>query len=45
MVTINKIKDEFSKNLTFTRKKQNLPWLNEQLWKYETEGPCFKNSA
>ncbi len=33
MVTINKIKGEFSKNVTFSRKKQNLPWLNEQLWK------------
>ncbi len=31
MVTINKIKGEFSKNITFSRKKQNLPWLNEQL--------------
>lgn len=33
MVTINKIKGEFSKNVTFSRKKQNLPWLNGQLWK------------
>ncbi len=33
MVTINKIKGEFSKNFTFSGKKLNLPWLNEQLWK------------
>lgn len=33
MVTINKNKGEFSKNFTFSRKKQNLPWINGQLWK------------
>lgn len=31
MTTINKV-SEFSKNVTHSRKKQNLPWLHEQLW-------------
>lgn len=32
MTMIDKVKSEFSKNITYSRKKQNLPWLNEQVW-------------
>ena len=32
MTMINKVKSEFSKNITYSSKKQNLPWFNEQVW-------------